>query len=353
MNDIFASFYQFSVTPCESCYFIMSEKHPSVSLAKQSVSYLPRTFIPYAQLARIEKPVGTIITYFPHLFGTLFLACLTSGSTSGTELLKTCGLMLIASFALRSFGCTWNDIMDRDLDKQVARCRNRPLARDAIPVWRAYVFCAAELLLWCGIMTHISTKSLCHGFPIILLTAIYPFAKRFTNFAQLVLGVTFSWGVVIGASSLQAQQIDKIVLDTRSSTALAMLFLEYVLWTMIYDTIYALQDVQDDMKAGIKSMAVRYKDKMKYLLSMISVALVATLAATGFLVETTLAYYVEVCGATSLLLLRIVKTVDFEDPKACLWWFQRGSVVYGMLVTLGLLHEYCVRRYGWQTSITA
>ena len=248
------------------------------------LAYLPRSWAPYAELMRIHKPVGTMNIFFPYLFGSLFAGRVSDPSIRPRSLLTHIGALLGAAFILRSAGCTWNDIAGRDLDRLVERTRLRPMARGAISLPAACAFTAVQVGIWLAALSWLLPgRWPLYAAPLLFFVGLYPFAKRVTNYAQLLLGVTLGWGVLIGAAVVG---LDVLGTDAGAERlGLAGLFLVYVVWTVIHDTVYAHQDVRDDMKAGIKSMAVLWLHWTKALLWVLSIVQVGILWGIGIWME--------------------------------------------------------------------
>ena len=311
------------------------------------LSYLPVSWVPFAQLMRLEKPVGVMNIYFPYLFGTLYAACVAQPTLKVNSFLVANLKLFAAAFILRSAGCTWNDIIDRDLDRQVARCRLRPMARGAVSLRNGYIFTGAQCLVWLSILSQTCEQYLFYAAPLILMVGFYPFAKRLTDYAQVVLGFTLAWGVLIGCCVVG---LDPMMLPAKQSLStgvgLLCLYMSYVVWTIIHDTIYAHQDIQDDVKAGIKSMAVRYKYQTRSLLSGLGVGQLGLLILTGMLMDASTVYFLGACIGTSALLVWMIWQVDLSDPRHCLWWFQNGCLIVGGTTFAGLFGEYLNRLAG-------
>ena len=294
-------------------------------------------WVPYAELKRLHKPVGILYIYFPYLFGSLFAACIEKPLPSLTTTITVNIQLFTIAFILRSVGCTWNDIIDRDLDRQVARCSIRLIARGALSPRTGYIFMAAQYLVLFAIMVPSCPKSLPYLVPVIVSGTFYPYAKRITNYAQGVLGISLSLGTLVGSAVMEK---DPLSLGfSNLSTALFSLAISYMVWTMIYDTIYAFQDIQDDEKAGIKAMSIWHKDHMKPLLLSLSLIQIGLLILTGILIGAGRAFFSSVAGMAVLLALMVLK-VDLKSPAACGWWFQYGSLLIGGSLTLALQAEY-------------
>ena len=309
------------------------------------LTYLPSSWIPYAELMRIHKPVGTMNIYFPYLFGALFAGCVSVPSIQPKSLLIHSVALLGAAFVLRSAGCTWNDIADRDLDRLVVRTRRRPMARGAISLLAAYIFTAVQVGIWLAALSQLLPgRWLLYAPPLMFFVWLYPFAKRFTDYAQLVLGITLGWGVLIGAAVVGLD-----VLETNADAeraGLAGLYLVYVVWAVIHDTVYAHQDVRDDMKAGIKSLAVLWLHRTKALLWALAAVQFAILWSIGIWMNAGEWYRYVAVGGNVLVLQRMISTLDLKDPRNCLWWFQTGSLLVGGTIAAGLWGEYLTRFHG-------
>ena len=201
------------------------------------IDRLPARVQPYARLARLDRPAGSWLLFWPCAWGV----ALADGLVADGVLLLWFGL---GSLIMRAAGCVWNDIIDRDLDAQVERTRARPVASGAISVRHALVFAVALSLLGLGVVLQL--RPLAQGVAIasLLLVAGYPFMKRITWWPQAWLGLTFNWGALVGYAAI-----------TEPDAAMLLLYAGGVAWTLGYDTIYALQDIEDDAMAGIKSSA--------------------------------------------------------------------------------------------------
>ena len=325
---------------------VSTPRSPKNTLGLESgiFGYLPSSWAPYAELMRLHKPVGIMNIFFPYLFGSLFVACISNPPMETTFLLGRIAALFSAAFVLRSGGCTWNDIVDRDIDRLVERTRSRPMARGALSLRAAYVFTAAQAAIWCTLLVYfLPDRGLLYAVPLLFLVWLYPFAKRFTDYAQVVLGFTLSWGVLIGAA---AMNFDPLVMDGNAEgnqKALAGLYLVYVVWTVIHDTVYAHQDVRDDLKAGIRSMAVRWLHYTKTLLWVLASIQIGLLVAIGWQIEAGKWYYYGSVGANTAVLTVMILKLDLSDPQDCSWWFQVGSLLIGASISAALSGEYFAR----------
>lgn len=204
--------------------------------------HLPAAVQPYAKLARIDRPIGTYLLLFP---GWWSIALATpSGSFPSVKYLALFG---IGAFVMRGAGCTINDFWDRDIDGKVARTKDRPLASGRVSVPQALAFTAAQSLVGLSILVQLNTFTIGLGAASLVPVALYPLAKRVTNWPQAVLGLTINWGALCGYSAVAGHLDVPVVLP---------LYIGCAFWTLVYDTIYAYQDRAEDRALGLKSSAL-------------------------------------------------------------------------------------------------
>ncbi|KAI9857134.1 MAG: Para-hydroxybenzoate--polyprenyltransferase, mitochondrial precursor (PHB:polyprenyltransferase) [Trichoglossum hirsutum] len=308
---------------------------PSFSQPTEGVlSVLPASWVPYAQLMRIEKP-GLIAFYIPHLIGLSYAACAASDVVLPSVVLRKAGLFLLGSIFLRGAAVSWNDNIDQDFDRKVERCRLRPIARGAVSTTQGHVFTFALTLIGGILLLQLPIQCAYDAVPIALLWGIYPFAKRFTDYTPLILGFPFASSIFIGSHAIE---VDPLTSSTFLPTI--CLFTANVLWTTIYETIYAHQDIKDDAKAGVKSMALRFSNGTKVLTSVLAVAVVSLLLTLGVLMEMSLVYVIATCGGTAVSLAAMIGLVDLSSPASCAWWFKLDFWLVGGSMVCGLLGEY-------------
>lgn len=302
------------------------------------LSLLPTSWIPYAELMRLDRPAGFYAFYVPYLIGLSYGACLASPTPSLKHLLTHGILFLIGSTILRGAACTWNDNIDQDLDRRVARCCRRPIARGAVTAFQGHLFTAVLTLAGIPIFLALPIECAYHAIPVTLLFALYPFAKRVTNYPQVLLGFPFAWAVLMCCAALGVDPFGaEFIVPTLS------LFMANILWTIIYDTIYAHQDLKDDVRAGVKSMAVRFADSTKPLVSFLAVVQVLLLVVAGWQAGFGLVYFVVTCGCTTIALAMKITSVNLDQPASCAWWFYHGFWFVGGSVVMGLFGEYMDR----------
>ncbi|MBT8412541.1 MAG: 4-hydroxybenzoate octaprenyltransferase [Octadecabacter sp.] len=203
---------------------------------------------PFLRLARADRPIGTWLLLLPCWWG-LALAILHTGTVGWFDLWIALGCA-VGAFLMRGAGCTWNDITDRDIDGSVERTANRPIPSGQVSVRGALVWMALQCFVALFILLTFNINAILLGFASILPVAIYPFAKRFTWWPQVFLGLAFNWGALLAWTA-----------HTGSLGWPALvLYVAGIVWTLFYDTIYAHQDAEDDALIGVKSTARLFGD---------------------------------------------------------------------------------------------
>jgi len=304
------------------------------------VSRLPSSLIPYAELIRLDKPTGTYYLFFPCLFSTLMAAPMATPMATPLEALSTTALFFTGALIMRGAGCTINDLWDRNLDPHVERTRFRPIARRAISVDNAIMYLGGQLLLGLALLLQFPTPCLYYGIPSLLLVATYPLAKRVTNYPQFVLGLTFSWGAIMGFPALGIDLLS----NPAAFAAAGALYSSCVAWTLNYDMIYAYMDIKDDVNAGIKSIARAHEHNAKSVLAGVSAVQVGLLAVAGYMAGAGPIFFIGSCGGAAVMLATVVRRVDLKDVKNCWWWFKNGAWLTGGTISFGLLGDYLYRR---------
>ncbi|KAI9781814.1 MAG: Para-hydroxybenzoate--polyprenyltransferase, mitochondrial precursor (PHB:polyprenyltransferase) [Candelina submexicana] len=306
------------------------------------LSILPSCWIPYAELIRLDKPTGTYYLFFPCLFSTLLAAPLAAPIAPLSTVLTTTILFLTGALVMRGAGCTINDLWDRNLDPYVSRTRLRPIARGAISPQKAIIFTGAQLLTGLAVLLQFPTSCLYYGIPSLLLVGTYPLAKRITHYPQCILGLTFSWGAIMGFPALGIDLLS----NTAAITAASYLYASNVAWTVLYDMIYAHMDIKDDQAAGIKSIALRHETNTKAILSGLAVAQIGLLATAGVAAGAGPVFFVGSCGSAALTLGWTITRVNLKDVRDCWWWFRYGCWFTGGGIATGLFGDYLARLLG-------
>lgn len=256
------------------------------------------------------------------------------------EVISTTALFFTGALIMRGAGCTVNDLWDRNLDPHVERTRLRPIARKALSVPNAFVYLGAQLAAGLILLLQFPLPCLYYGVPSLLLVATYPLAKRVTHYPQFVLGLTFSWGAIMGFPALG---IDLLSAQSALAAA-AALYSSCVAWTLSYDMIYAYMDIKDDAKAGIKSIAQVHEHNGKPALSAFAIAQIGLLATAGYFSGAGPIFFLVSCGGGAMTLATMIRRVNLKDVKDCWWWFKNGAWLTGGVISVGLLGDYLHRQ---------
>ena len=283
------------------------------------VARLPRSWLPYLLLARVDRPIGTWLLFLPGLWGIL-LARAPAGAT-----IRLVALFGIGSLAMRAAGCVVNDLWDRDIDRKVARTVGRPLASGALRPRHALAFLAVLLAAGLMVLLQLNRMAQALGVASLLLVGLYPLAKRVTWWPQLMMGFTFGYGAPMGYAAATGQ------LDA----AWAALYAAAILWDLGFDTIYAHQDREDDALVGVRSTARLFGARTRPFLAICYAATVATLALAGWLAGLGVWFY-PALALPAALLARQVIALDIDDPAGCLRLFRANREV-GLSVALAIL----------------
>jgi 4-hydroxybenzoate polyprenyltransferase len=286
--------------------------------------WAPAAARPYLRLARFDRPVGAWLLLFP-CWWSLALAELSEGRPYPSPWYVL--LFAIGAFVMRGAGCTYNDIVDREFDAGVARTRNRPIPSGQVSVAAAKLFMVALCLVGLLVLLQFNRFTILLGIASLALVAIYPFMKRLTYWPQVVLGLTFKWGALVGWASI------------KGSLALPalLLYAGSVLWTIGYDTIYAHQDKEDDLALGLKSTAIKFGETTKiwvggfYLGALVLWTLACFQAGAHLIAGLALAL-------AAVQMAWQVTTLDIDDPSNCLVRF-RSNCSVGWILFLGLVAD--------------
>jgi 4-hydroxybenzoate polyprenyltransferase len=228
---------------------------------------------PYLRLARLDRPIGSWLLLLPCWWSAALAAIAAHTTPSIVQLL----LFFIGAFAMRGAGCTYNDIVDRDLDASVERTRSRPIPSGQVSVFSASVFLVVQSLIGLAVLLSFNGFTIGLGIASLVIVAVYPFMKRVTYWPQIVLGLAFSWGALMGWAAVFA----------RLNVPALLLYAGSIAWVIGYDTIYAHQDREDDALIGIKSTALLFGERTKpmlgvfYGLAVILIAAASVAAGAG------------------------------------------------------------------------
>ncbi|KAI4498796.1 hypothetical protein M0802_005971 [Mischocyttarus mexicanus] len=239
---------------------------------------------------------------------------------------KLLTLFGLGAFIMRGAGCTINDMWDKDIDKMVARTKDRPLATGQLTYLQSFIFLGGQLSLGLLILLQLNWYSVFLGASSLGLVVIYPLMKRVTYWPQLILGMTFNWGALLGWSAVRG---------SCDWSACLPLYVAGVCWTIIYDTIYAHQDKIDDLLLNIKSTALKFGDKTKLYLSAFGIFMMAGLLTSGIVTAQTWPYYTAV-GLTGKHLFNQIYTLDINNPNDCAKKFISNRSV-GLIIFIGII----------------
>jgi 4-hydroxybenzoate polyprenyltransferase len=286
---------------------------------------------PYLRLSRLDRPIGSWLLLMPCWWS----AALAAGVSDYVGRLPlVIALFFVGAFAMRGAGCTWNDITDRDLDARVERTRSRPIPAGQVSVPQALVFLVAQALIGLAVLLQFNRFAVAMGIASLAIVAVYPFMKRITWWPQVVLGLAFSWGALMGFA----------VMLGRIDAAALFLYAGSISWVIGYDTIYAHQDAEDDALIGVKSTARLFGTHTHraliafYALAVVLIGVAMWLAGAGFPAWTGLA-------AFAAHLAWQVARLKIGDPALCLRIFKSNRDA-GLLLFAGLLVD-AVMRAAW------
>ena len=273
---------------------------------------------PYLQLLRFTKPIGTWLLMFPCWWG---LALASPGLPDLTALI----LFAIGAFLMRGAGCVYNDIVDKDIDLQVERTASRPIAAGTLTRTQATLFLIGLLLCALIVLLQFSPFVILLGASSLLLVFTYPWMKRITYWPQLFLGFTFNWGALMGWA----------VVNESLSLPAFLLYAAGICWTLGYDTIYAHQDIEDDLRVGVKSSAIALQKNTKPFLWIIYGIMLILLMISGYLLTLSWPFYVGLATAGVMLCWQVM-TLDVSDGKNCWKRFtsnaEVGLVIFASIV---------------------
>jgi 4-hydroxybenzoate polyprenyltransferase len=289
---------------------------------------LPRGLWPYAQLARWDRPIGWQLLLWPCLWSLMLAATAAPerypGDYTWPQLFWRLVLFFVGAVAMRGAGCTWNDFLDRDIDAKVERTKSRPLPSQQVTSKLALVFIVIQSLIGLAVLLNFNWFTIFLGASSLIIVALYPLMKRITNWPQLVLGLAFSWGALVGWASFR-ESLDLPAL---------LLYAGTVLWVIGYDTIYAHQDKEDDALVGVRSTARLLGDKTRiWLIGLYGAALMLFTAAFAVAAVPMPALAGLLAAASHMT--RQIRTLDIDDPDQCLKLFKSNTIV-GLLIFLGL-----------------
>jgi 4-hydroxybenzoate polyprenyltransferase len=276
-----------------------------------SLRYLPPWARPFGRLARWDRPIGIWLLLFP-CWWSLALAI----RDDWAHLLGWMVLFALGALAMRGAGCTWNDIVDRKVDAGVERTRGRPLPSGEVTLRGAVLWMGLQALIGAVILFKFNKFAVLVGLGSLVIVAIYPLMKRVTSWPQVVLGFAFNWGAFLGFAAVTGTL----------SWATVPLYFGGIAWTLVYDTIYAMQDQRDDAIVGVRSTARRFADAPRRWLTLFAVLAIALWIAVGVLAPLHLPYFV-VLAAVALHFGWQIVDLEPHDQPDCLAKFKANAQV--------------------------
>jgi 4-hydroxybenzoate polyprenyltransferase len=276
---------------------------------------------PYLRLARADRPIGAWLLLLPCWWSTA-LAAIARGDRVPDPFLLV--LFAIGAVVMRAAGCTWNDILDRELDAKVERTRSRPIASGQISVTGAFAFLVALALVGLAVLLQMNRFAIATGMLSLVVVAVYPLAKRVTDWPQAVLGLAFSWGALMGWAAVFG----------RLDPPAYLLYAGSIAWVIAYDTIYAHQDREDDAIVGVRSTARLFGDVTKPALGLFFAAAVMLIGAAIVLAGGGAFSLLGLIGFAAHLAWQ-TRQIDIDDPTLCLRLF-RSNRDAGLILFAGL-----------------
>jgi 4-hydroxybenzoate polyprenyltransferase len=267
----------------------------------------PAVTRPYLRLARLDRPIGSWLLLMP-CWWSVGLAGMRAGALPS---LWHIVLFFIGAFAMRGAGCTWNDLVDRNLDGLVERTRSRPIPSKQVSVAQATAFMLAQALIGLAVLVQFNRFTVMCGFVSLAVVAIYPFMKRITYWPQIVLGLAFSWGALMGWPAAFG----------RLDAPAFVLYAGSIAWVIGYDTIYAHQDRDDDLLIGIKSTALLFGERTAPMLAAFYAAAVMLIAVAGLMAGGRLIFMLGIVAFAAHLAWQVFR-LDIGDSAYCLKLFK-------------------------------
>jgi 4-hydroxybenzoate polyprenyltransferase len=284
---------------------------------------------PYLRLARLDRPIGSWLLLIPCWWSSALAAV---AAHARAPSLAQLALFFVGAFAMRGAGCTWNDIVDRDLDAAVERTRSRPIPSGQVSIGQAALFLVLLALIGFAVLLTFNGFAIALGIASLAIVAVYPFMKRVTYWPQIVLGLAFSWGALMGWAA---------ALGNLGAPPL-LLYAGSISWVIGYDTIYAHQDREDDALIGIKSTALLFGEQTKPMLAVFYSVAVVLLGAAGFLAGGAWVFAVGLAVFAAHLGWQIYR-LDIGDSDNCLAVFKSDRDA-GLILFAALLLDAALRR---------
>jgi 4-hydroxybenzoate polyprenyltransferase len=288
----------------------------------------PQWSRPYLRLARLDRPIGSWLLLLP-CWWSAGLAAVAAGAPYPNPWHVL--LFFIGAFAMRGAGCTWNDLVDRDIDARVERTRSRPIPSGQVTVPQAVAFMVLQALLGLTLLLQFNRFAIAAGIASLAIVAVYPFMKRITYWPQIFLGLSFSWGALMGWAAAFG----------RLDAPAYLLYAGAICWVIAYDTIYAHQDREDDALVGLKSTAILFAENTRPMLAVFYAAAVVLIAIAQWSAGCGIFSYVGLAVFAAHLAWQ-VRRIDISDPALCLVLFKSNRDA-GLILFAGYIADAAAR----------
>src|SRR5215475_6661650 len=289
--------------------------------------FAPLRVRPYLRLARLDRPIGSWLLLIP---------CWWSAGLAAVHARQAIPdpwhvlLFFIGAFAMRGAGCTWNDLVDRDIDARVERTRSRPIPSGQVSIVAAGAFLVLQALIGLAVLLQFNRFAIGTGIASLAVVAIYPFMKRITYWPQIFLGLAFSWGALMGWPAAFG----------RLDWPALVLYAGSICWVIGYDTIYAHQDREDDLLIGIKSTALLFGERTQSMLAGFYACAVVLIATAGFMAGGRIIFAIGLIAFGAHLAWQVTR-LDIDDSAHCLMLFKSNRDA-GLILFAAMLIEAAV-----------
>ena len=277
----------------------------------------------YIALTRIDRPVGIYLVLWPALWALWF-------ASEGLPELHLLVVFILGAILMRSAGCVINDYADRNFDGHVERTCNRPLATGALSAKQALTFFVILCLIAFGLVLTLNSFTVWLSIGALVLATLYPFMKRYTYWPQAFLGAAFAWAIPMAFAAVQ----------NTLPNALWLIFIATLVWSLIYDTAYAVTDMKDDLKVGIKSTAILFGDKLLYWMAFFKVMMLSLLVMTGSAFEMGKIYYIGL-AIVAFWFAYDLKRLAMNDEQVAFKVFIQNHWI-GLVILFGIILDYAL-----------
>tara|TARA_B100001027_G_scaffold57033_1_gene38504 strand:+ start:1490 stop:2350 length:861 start_codon:yes stop_codon:yes gene_type:complete len=277
----------------------------------------------YFLLMRLDKPIGFMLLFWPCSWG---FAIVLKNMSINQEWIINFFLFFIGSILMRSAGCVYNDIIDKKIDQKVTRTKQRPLASNKLSTFKGWVLVAFLSFLSLIILFQFNFTAIIFGLSSGILIFAYPFMKRITYWPQLFLGIVFNWGVILSY----------LVFNEEINIGILLIYLSAVFWTLGYDTIYGLQDAEEDIKIGVKSTSIKFNKKIKQFLVIVYLISISLMIFSNIVILNKIKVEIILYILPLLLLIFQIQKVEIKNSTQNLSLFKLNNY-YGLSIFIILI----------------